>query len=496
MKKTLLKTIALTSALAMALPLFAGCKKEENKINAASYVAIDINPSISLTLDEENKVISVHASNEDAQIMLYGEALEGLKLEVALDKIASLSVDLGYVNEENYGVNFSVSGAIGENEILAKLESAFDKESGKLDINVSTGGTFSDIRELESIKQLYLDNAKVQALTIEQYKLIAEAQAVNGALSIEKAVDMSVNKLMNIIAEGALEIQPYATEAYNTAFGIAKRAYNELKGQLIDAMWTVPYIKDYANILTGRKYKVNNGAIYNLYTASSRVLAVSIDTMEVINKTFNETTVPASTLNEVATLLNLTEEQKTAFISEVTVDGKVTLSTLEAYLNRWLKNLTEDERAAIETTVKGVISEVQAFAVTIENSIAKEYKDAIIKLAKDIKDLIPEGFESYTSIYVAEFALLASQLAEAVDGKEPLAAVKSVKETLDSSAERIMQTMRSELTKSDLESVEESISFVNDKLESYEKSFLEAKAKAEADAKAWLESAKASRASN
>ena len=195
MKKTLLKTIALTSAMAMALPLCAACKNEEPKINATSYVAIDINPSLSFTLDEENKVISVHASNEDAQIMLYGEAFEGLKLEVALEKIASLSVDLGYVNEDNYGVNLSVSGALGENEIVAKLQSAFDKESGKLDVNVTTGGTFTDIRELEAIKQLYLDNAKVQALTIEEYKLIAEAQAVNGALSIEKAVEMISNKI-------------------------------------------------------------------------------------------------------------------------------------------------------------------------------------------------------------------------------------------------------------------------------------------------------------
>lgn len=492
MKKTLLKTIALTSILTMAFPFFTACFGEK-QIEATSYVAIDVNPSLSLTLDKDDKVISVHASNEDAQVMLYGEALEGLKLEVALEKIASLSVDLGYVNEDNYGVNLSVSGTVGEKEILAKLQTAFNKESGELAVNVSTGGTFSDARELEAIKQLYSDNAKVLALTVEEYKLIAEAQAVNGALSIEKAVNMRAEELMDIIADKASKIQPYATEAYNVAVGIAERTYNELKGQLIDSMWIVPYTKDYLNVLTGRKYSVNHGALYNLYTASSRVLAVTIDVMETTKRTFEQTAVSTEKLQQIASTLNLTEEQANAFISEVTVDGKATLATVESYLNRWLKNLTAEQRAQAQTIVNTLIAEVQEFAVTIENSIAKEYKDALIRLAKDVSTLIPEEVEDIASAYMLEFGLLVQQLSSAVEGKEPLAAVKAVKETLDSSSTRIMNTMRSELTKEDLKSVEASISLVNTTLSGYEKNFADAKAEAEAKAKAWLESAKASR---
>ena len=164
MKKFLFKTLALSSALALALPLFAGCTKEQ-EVNAVSHVAIDINPSLSLSLDEDNKVLTVHASNEDAQIMLYGEELVGLELDVALEKIAQLSVDLDYVNEDNYGVNVSVSGKIGENEVLSELEAAFDKESGSLSINVSADGTFTDLRMLDWIKEKYQENAAVQALT-------------------------------------------------------------------------------------------------------------------------------------------------------------------------------------------------------------------------------------------------------------------------------------------------------------------------------------------
>lgn len=494
MKKSLLKTIALTSVLTMAFPLFSACGRgNEDKAEAASHVAIDVNPSFSLTLDEDNKVIAVHAENEDAQILFYGEALVGLELQAALDKVAELSVDLGFVNEDNYGVNVNVSGKIGESDVVAKLDAAFDKESGEFDINVSASGTFSDIRELEALKEKYLANVDIQNLTIADYKLIAEAQMIDGTISAEEAVKMGEEKLMEIIAEGAIAIEPYATKAYNLAVGVAQRAYNELKGQLLDSLWTIPYVKDYANILTGMKYTVNNGALYNMYTASSRALGVSIDAIEKAIEIANETAVPAATLDNIATALNLDEAQKEAFIAEVSEGGKATLASVEKYLNRWFKNLTEEQRAQLQATVDSLIADVQSFAVEIENAIAVEYKNAITKLVSDINSLIPESLKTLAGAYIAEFENLVAKISNATTEKEPLVAVKAVKEVFDEEAERLMQTMRAELTEEDLASVEESIAKVQSTLEGYEKNFADAKAKAEADAKAWLEAEKAKR---
>ena len=493
MKKTFVKLLALSFALVMAIPIFASCKKEQAKIQAASHLIIDINPSLSLSLDKKNRVVSVHASNEDAQVMLYGEQLIGLKVEVALEKIAQLSLDLNYINDDNHGVSVVVSGKLGENEVISTLKSVYDKQAGKLEINFTTDGNFSDLRELEALKAQFAQNLEVQKLTIKEYKLIAEAQMVDASLAIEEAVKMSRDELTSIIADSASKIEPYATKAYNRAFALAERTYNELKGQLVDSLWIAPYAKDYLNILTGRKYKVNNGALYNLYTGSSRALGVAIDVIEQINDIANTTLVPNQTLNSIATALNLTEEQKAQFISEVTKDGDATLESVEKYLNKWFKNLTVEERAALEGVVNQVLAEVQSFAVTIENSISKEVKDEILDVVDELEDLVPADLELLAESYMAEFTLLADQLASAVNSKEPLPAVVAVKEVFDSSAIRIMNTMRNELTDEDLKSVEESIALVNETLSGYEKSFLDAKTKAEADAKAWLESLKANR---
>ena len=207
----------------------------------------------------------------------------------------------------------------------------------------------------------------------------------------------------------------------------------------------------------------------------------------------SNTQVPTVVLDNIATALNLTEEQKTAFIAEVTVDGKITINSVESYLNKWFKNLTAEQRAQLKTTVDAIIDDVQAFAVTIDNSIAEEYKAAVVKLVKDLNDLIPDGLKTIAGAYVAEFENLVNKISTAVDGKEPLPAIKAVKKAFDGEATRLMQTMKEELTKEDLASVESAIEKVSGTLEGYEKSFADAKAKAEAEAKAWLENAKANR---
>ena len=107
--KKLIKLTAAFLALAMVATFGVACApKGEEK--AVSYVAVDVNPSISLALDKKNRVVSVYAANEDAQVLLYGEELEGLSAEDALEKIAELSFELGYLDETNFGVNVTAAG--------------------------------------------------------------------------------------------------------------------------------------------------------------------------------------------------------------------------------------------------------------------------------------------------------------------------------------------------------------------------------------------------
>lgn len=64
-----LKYVAAGLSGVLFISLCAGCAAKEGKDEGAvSYVGIDVNPSVSLMLDKNNKVVSVIAENEDAQV--------------------------------------------------------------------------------------------------------------------------------------------------------------------------------------------------------------------------------------------------------------------------------------------------------------------------------------------------------------------------------------------------------------------------------------------
>lgn len=168
--KKLIKLTAAFLMLVMVATLDVACApKGEEK--AVSYVAVDVNPSISLALDGKNRVVSVYAGNEDAQILLYGENLKGLSAEEALERIAELSVELGYLNEANFGVNVTAAGRADAEELTAKAEAAFEAKAGNLALNFGTEGTFSMQRKLEAVKAEYSSNAAVQGMDIVKFRL-------------------------------------------------------------------------------------------------------------------------------------------------------------------------------------------------------------------------------------------------------------------------------------------------------------------------------------
>lgn len=493
MKKFLTKTVSAAMAILMLGTVATACSTN-NTAEAVSYVAIDINPSVSLTLDKNDKVLSVYAANEDAQVLLYEEDLIGLTAEEALNKIAELSVELNFINENNYGVDILVEGKVNKDSVIATAQSAFSSEDGDLNVNLSSEGTFSLQRNLNAVKAQYSANASVQNMDISKFRLVLEAQSVDNTLTVTAAAEMDKDELIDLINKAAKTIEPYATYAYNAAVSAAERTYNDAKASLTNKLWIVPYTKDLTNFISGnRKYGINNGLIYNLYADSSLVLANGLAAAEKAAEIANNTEVPSTVTDAITTALKFNDTEKELFITAVSKDGKVTLSSLENYLDGYFKNLTADETAAIKSAIDEVMDCVQTFATEINESVNDEYKEAIQTLCTDITDMIPEEIINLTEGYVAEFKGLINDLTEAIEGKEPMPAAYSVKKAIDTRAESVMQTIREELTDGDLEDVEYAIQSLNSKIEKLENTFREAKEQAETEAKTYLASLKESR---
>ncbi len=83
--------------------------------NPVSYVSIDINPSIMLTINRFDRVIKVEGLNEDAKKLIENIKLYGVDIVLATEKITNKAVELGYL-DKNLNDNVVLVSAYCNNE--------------------------------------------------------------------------------------------------------------------------------------------------------------------------------------------------------------------------------------------------------------------------------------------------------------------------------------------------------------------------------------------
>ena len=82
--KLLALTLCLCLLIGTVLPLASCQKSPAPQQGTYTRVTVDINPSVEFMVDDENKVVSVTALNDDGSILIAGEAFVGKTPEEAI----------------------------------------------------------------------------------------------------------------------------------------------------------------------------------------------------------------------------------------------------------------------------------------------------------------------------------------------------------------------------------------------------------------------------
>ncbi len=85
--------------------------------NAPTVVALDVNPSIELEINKEERVVAVRPLNKEAETVIGIRKLEGKTLEEAVDEIVSVMADKGFLATDRNSILISVDA---RNEETAK----------------------------------------------------------------------------------------------------------------------------------------------------------------------------------------------------------------------------------------------------------------------------------------------------------------------------------------------------------------------------------------
>ena len=208
-------------AAGLALMLLGGGGLFYQQANAvASVVSLDVNPSIELRVNRDEKVLSCTPLNEDAQEILEdmggGADLKGAKLDVAVNAIVGSLVRKGYLSEISSAIMISVEDkdSARAKKLQQELTSAVD---GVLRTNESKAAVLTQTvtQDVELERQ-----ARENSISTGKAALVNRILALNSSLRFDALAKLSVGELKDLAEAGAAampigrDAAAYAAEQY------------------------------------------------------------------------------------------------------------------------------------------------------------------------------------------------------------------------------------------------------------------------------------------
>lgn len=486
-KKTFISIIAGACVLALVIGIAAIVVNNNKDKDQVSYVAVDINPSVEFLVDKDGKVVTVIPENEDAQILLAGEELEGLTFEAAIDKVGTLAVKCGYLKNDNNQVTITVSGSVELSASLYDVAKAAIETAGKAVGAVVTEGTnYLLEREVAYLKSNNQGKEGYDTLTAGKLRLIKTAMLADRTLTMDDAVKMSEEDLVKRVNEhkeylkGKVETSlAIATEGATTLYEVSKQAY-------LDSAYVSVASQSLKNDILGGGAKTYNAAKYLALNATYGILTGVSDMLDIYKAN------PVITEDDVLNLLNFVDadaDEAVAVVNEIKAAyGECTLDNIQKYI----KSLAYDE----EGNARKLEIAFQIYTGTEENDQILAAKMALSAdgfelsgILGPISEYIKIGGEegSFGEMVDSLFSALGVKVSEIKDQATLENAITAVKDARDKALADCA------FSDEELKAVEEKQASYAEKIASFEKTMTDAIASAKANFEKMIEASKKTR---
>lgn len=368
--KCLSLALCLCLLIGMALPL-ASCKKSEPTPPEGTYtrMTVDINPSVEFMVDDQNKVVSVTALNDDGSILIAGEAFVGKTPEEATRMVVSLATDAGYL-------------------VKGEIHVENTDESQKIEISVSGNSDYAKelAKNVKSDVEKYLKDNKITA-TVESVKAktLDEMRKVvieDGLFTEDEVKDMTEEQLYKALAAGRIETAQLLTAEMREAYYRAK----DYKISFVEKQAT-------ADIISGMEEA--NKAVMTLYSTALDTYSKSIEALDELR--YSLLVDPESAYQKALASLrdakeDLLKEKKLIFSvkdgDKTYVEISASFKLSEETYNKALKAV-EDAGAAANKAMETAIAalrEVEAQLKALEEKL-RENEDISAKLTAEAQKL-------------------------------------------------------------------------------------------------------------
>jgi hypothetical protein len=206
-----------------------------------NYIMIDINPSVQLGVNEDDKVVEVVALNEDADILLSDMNLEDMELEEAVDSIVDEAVEIGYIDEFSNENQVVVSSCLEKKQKRLEYENKISErirkrlENRNVYAEVLSNGVTDEIKaEADEVgvsygKMLLIERAVTLNPELDKNELL------NSSIKdIQTEITSKVKERRKLISDDAKELEEILDQMKEEKIENRNNKLNQIKEEVIE----------------------------------------------------------------------------------------------------------------------------------------------------------------------------------------------------------------------------------------------------------------------
>lgn len=367
-------------------------KKEETP---TTMVKLDVNPSISLTLDENNYCISVTGENNEGKMILNGENYIGKTLDSVIKSIIETEEKTGYLISgdltiDTNTISFSVS-----------CEDAGLKSSIEGEIKESIEEICTSLNIEENIKVLdgYTKEALISyILTFDTTRTKEELQN----LSYEELIEIITKHNIETFELYTVELEEFYNEAKNYQIDfVSKEETQKVISSIGTAYATIinassaitSSLKEAINSLNETRYSlfINEDSVYQNYMNQFKELksevidlrnsVAEIDTADPSRDAYLETLdIKIKALEECEALLEKTKNECNATLETLINTANTALDSIDAII------ASLPDQATVESVLNQNAAEIQAKINEEKNNFFNNFEEAYKEIIEKSKN--------------------------------------------------------------------------------------------------------------
>jgi len=193
--------ILVAACLLLAVGLVGGSYYRNNMM-ITSTVDIDVNPSIEISANRQDRVVKVKAVNDDAEAILADMDLKGTDLEVAVNAIIGAMVKEGYFTTENREILVTI-----RHEDAAKAQAIRSVVVSDIDAALKANGSEAAIlNQTVTSDSAAAAFAKEQGISLGKAVFVLNLAAMDDSLDPKALAAMTLKELTAIIRNHKLDV--------------------------------------------------------------------------------------------------------------------------------------------------------------------------------------------------------------------------------------------------------------------------------------------------